>query len=480
MLKVLFATSEATPYAQTGGLAEVCGSLPKYLAARACEVRVVMPGYHGIDFVGLGCTPVPGFSVPGYAEKVQLWRAPQTGGVSMWFVDTPVLFARPGTPYGDTAGHDWSDNAYRFAYFSHAVAQLARGGGDAWIPDVVHAHDWQTGLVALLLSGDSRRPGLVFTIHNLAYQGICDRETFTYLHLPFHYWHPEALEFYGNASLIKGGIAFADRITTVSPNYAREIQGPDQGYGLDGLLRRRADRLVGILNGIDYEVWNPERDPLIAQPYAAATLTAKLANKRALQQMFGLPTDAGAFLLGTVSRLVAQKGIDLILAAWPQLRDLRLQLIVLGSGEAPLEAALTALAAAEPQRVACRIGYDTRISHAMFAGLDAMLMPSRFEPCGLGQLYALRYGALPVARRTGGLADSLIDAYAAPAAHATGFMFDEATASACANAIRGAEYAYRSPALWQQLQRNGMSTDFSWERSAREYLRVYAEVARVS
>ncbi|MFP5348756.1 MAG: glycogen synthase GlgA, partial [Gammaproteobacteria bacterium] len=348
---------------------------------------------------------------------------------------------------------------------------IARGeAGIDWRPDLVHCHDWQTGLVPALLAADANRPATVFTIHNLAYQGVFPATTLTALGLPASLWSIDALEFYGSLSFIKGGIAFADRVNTVSPTYAREIQTPAFGLGLDGLLRARADRMSGILNGIDVNAWNPARDRFITKPYSAKSYRDKAPNKSALQTEMGLPR-ATVPLFGLVGRLVEQKGIDLVLDAWPTLADTPSQLVVLGTGERTYEAALTQLAARFPDRVAVKIGYDEALAHRIEAGADVFLMPSRFEPCGLNQMYSLRYGTVPIVRRVGGLADTVVDVAASK--QATGFVFDAPTADGLRQTVQRALALYHDAPAWQRLALNGMRQDFSWDRSADEYVALY-------
>ncbi len=480
MLRVLFVASEVYPYAQTGGLGEVAGSLPNALTALGCDVRIVMPAYAPIR-AGFGRdTQHCEFEVPGYVERTSIVRPAPVSDADVLFVDTPALFDRPGGPYADELGRDFPDNAYRFAFFSHAVAGLARGTlGDGWLPDVVHCHDWQTALVPALLAQHAPRPATVFTVHNLAFRGLCDRATFENLRLPADMWHLERLEFHGQCALIKGGLVYADRLTTVSPTYAREIQTTTHGFGLEGLLQARATVLEGILNGIDYQTWDPQRDPALVAPYDAGSLARRRHNKHALQTQHGLEPDPDCWLLGTVSRLTEQKGIDLILDAMPALGALPIQLLVLGSGEPALEAALRELAATAPRRIAFLRGYDPELSHRMFGGLDAFLMPSRFEPCGLSQLYSQRYGTVPIVRRTGGLNDSVLDPAGQPDA-ATGFVFESPTAAALGATIERAHSVYRRPAEWAAIQRNGMRLDRSWRHSAQEYLMVYERARRAA
>jgi starch synthase len=470
MPNVLFATSEASPFIQTGGLAEVSGSLPKSLARLGCDVRLVLPAHGAIKASLPGLVHRRALVVPGFAEACAVLSLPLEPSLELWLIDCPALFDRPGGPYADPAGVEWPDNPYRYAFFCHAVAALAVD--DPWRPTIVHAHDWPTALLPALLSLQSPRPRTVFTIHNLAFRGLCDRATFDHLHLPPDWWHYERLEFHDQCALLKGGLVFADRLTTVSPTYAREILTPEFGHGLDGLLRNRAGVLSGILNGIDTDVWDPARDTALTARYSARSLARRAQNRRALQTAFGLPLSPDSLLCGIVSRLTAQKGIDLMLDALATAGP-DTQCVILGSGEPVYEQAALALARAQPERIACRLGYDTALSHQLFAGVDAFLMPSRFEPCGLSQLYSQRYGAVPIVRRTGGLADSVRDlALDKP----TGIVFDDATPAAFSAALARAGTAFRDQKAWRRLQRNGMRTDFSWARSAGDYLALYRDL----
>ncbi len=474
MLKVLFAASEATPFIQTGGLAEVAGSLPLALAEAGCEVRLVLPAYRTVDVQGRPFVAYGPFRIPHCSTPVFLRRVILNPRVELWLVDCPELFDRDGGPYLTPAGREWPDNSLRFATFSRVVTALAGGlMPDGWRPQLVHCHDWQTGLVPALLTLEPMRPATVFTLHNLAFRGLCSRESYRACGLPESMWHLDGLEFHDQGAFIKGGLIYADRLTTVSPTYAREIQTTAFGEGLDGVLRARAGVLSGVLNGIDTAQWDPARDTALGAPYDAARLTAKRQNKRALQARFGLPQDQSMFLLGTVTRLAEQKGIDLLLEALPGLLQHPLQFILLGSGERYLEEWIAHLATLYPQQIAYRIGFDVTLSRRMFAGLDAFAMPSRFEPCGLSQLYALRYGTVPLVRRTGGLADSVIDA---ELPQGTGFVFDDATNFGIGHAIWRAFQAYQHPAQWEALQHRGMAQDFGWQPRATEYVNLYREL----
>ena len=414
MRKILFVTSEAHPLMKTGGLGDVCGSLPQALQTLGADVRLLLPGYRDSRAQAGQLKPVAQITVPLLTQPVTLLEGKLPGtDIQVWLIDFPPAYDRAGNPYLDAEGHPWIDNAARFSLLAQVAVAIARGtAGLAWKPDVVHAHDWQTGLVPALLAEDTVRPATVFTIHNLAYQGLFPYESFLSLRLPASLWSLDALEFHGQLSFIKGGIAFADRVNTVSPTYAREIQTPESGHGLDGLLRHRAARLSGILNGIDDQIWNPARDPILASPYSLQRLAHKAPNKAALQKEFNLPVDAQVTVIGIVSRLAHQKGIDLVLDALPVLRELPIQLVILGTGELEYENALRAEAARTPDRLAVFAGYDEAVAHRIQAGADLFLMPSRFEPCGLSQLYALRYGTVPLVCHVGGLADTVVDATA--------------------------------------------------------------------
>lgn len=481
MRKVLFVTSEAHPLMKTGGLGDVCGSLPGALRARELDVRLLLPGYRDSIAAAGPLKRVAEWTLPPMAAPVALLegRLPGTR-VPVWLIDFPPAYDRPGNPYQSSLGHDWHDNATRFALLGKVAAALALGNVPRlrWQPDIVHCHDWQSGLAPALLAGASKRPATVFTIHNLAYQGLFPYETFQALNLPTELWSMDGLEFHGQMSFIKGGIAYADRVTTVSPNYAREIQTPEFGHGLDGLLRHRTTALRGILNGIDPREWNPARDPHLAAPYSAGRLAGKAAAKAALQADTGLPTEPGVLLAGIVSRLVTQKGLDLLLEALPALLELPMQLVVRGTGESRFEQELWDMAQENPQRLSVHIGYDEVHAHRLIAGADLFLMPSRFEPCGLTQLYSLRYGTVPLVHRVGGLADTVVDADDAALADgsATGIAFSAPNSAALLHAVTRALGLFRDKRRWRQMMQAGMKQDFSWQHSAADYLRLYDEL----
>jgi starch synthase len=472
-LKILFASSEAFPLIKTGGLADVAGSLPRALQNLGHDVRLVLPGYQSVMSA---CKRRRLLSFEQEGHEVTLWQTMLPGSrVTVWLVDCAEFFDRPGNPYHDTDGSPWHDNGQRFALFCRVVARLAMDRLDLdWQPDVVHCNDWQTGLVPVELRHESIRPATLFTIHNLAYQGLFSRQLFTELQLDEALWRLENLEFHGQLSFIKGGLVFADRINTVSPTYAREIQSEPFGHGLDGLLRHVSGRLSGILNGIDEREWNPGSDKQLAQRYNLRTLNKKGANKLALQREFQLKQDETMPLLAMISRLVAQKGIDLLLAALPELLKQPLQLVILGSGERELEQQLKDLVAEHPGRIALTLGYDEALAHRIEAGADIFLMPSRFEPCGLNQLYSLRYGTLPVVSPVGGLADTVVDADTSPGGRLpNGFVMTSVSAEALLAASQRALHCLQDGGRWRELQHNAMTQDFSWGKSAQAYLELY-------
>ncbi len=477
-MKILFASSEAAPLIKTGGLADVAGSLPVALNHIGQDCRLILPGYPAVLEKADNLKTVARLEIPGESSAVNLLQGSSgPHQVPLYVVDAPHRFNRQGNPYTAPDGKNWSDNAERFSLFCHAVAALAvnRIGLD-WQPDVVHANDWQTGLVAPLLCSEPSRPATLFTIHNLAYQGLFDHTTFQSLGLPENLWSYKHLEFHGQLSFIKGGIALSDRVNTVSPTYADEIKTAEFGYGLEGLLTHREDHFSGVLNGIDYHEWNPLIDSHIDTHYSAEQFADKRKNKLALQREYGLPEDENIQLFGYIGRLVDQKGVDLILQVLPGIMDSGAQMVMLGSGNKDLEHALEKISNRYHSRVGVFIGYDESLSHRIEAGCDCFIMPSRFEPCGLNQMYSLRYGTIPIVRRTGGLADTVVDVNPTTLTHgtATGFVFDNADASSLWGAVEHAINFYRRSATdWEILARTGMQQDFSWEASAQHYLELY-------
>lgn len=483
-MKVLFVASEAYPLIKTGGLGDVVYSLPHALRQHGQEIRLLLPGYRDLlrqlhDIWILGWLEVRG------AEGMQSVRVLEARhpafSFPLWVVDCPPLFDRPGNPYLDAEGHDWPDNAERFTVFARAAALLALDALNlGWRSDVVHAHDWQSGLVPAFLDSQPQRPRRIFTIHNLAYGGYFSHSDFVRLQLPGYWWSPEGVEFHGGLSMLKAGIVFADAVTTVSPTYAREIGTPEYGYGLHGLLQSVQSKLHGVLNGIDQKAWDPATDLLLSANYSDDRIQpGKGRNKKALLKRFlgkVRESQLKAPLFGMVGRLVEQKGVDWVLDAIPVLlEETDANFVILGSGQAIYEQHLMQLAQSHPRRVFVVIGYDEELAHRIEAGADLFLMPSRFEPCGLNQMYSLRYGTPPVVFRTGGLADTVVDAdEAALIEHkATGFVFDEPTSAAFLAAIRRALHVYRQPQKWLQLQQAGMRQDFGWDKSAAEYLILY-------
>ena len=473
-MQVLSVAAEWHPLIKTGGLADVAGSLPAALAPLGVSMRTLLPGYPAV-LSELRRPRVLG-ELDSLAGPVRVLAA-TVAGAKLLVLDAPALYGRPGNPYTGPDGRDWPDNALRFAALAHAAAQLATGALSGLKFDLVHAHDWHAALVPAYLryAAQERRP-CVLTLHNLAFQGCFPAHDFTGLQLPPQSFAPEGLEYHGQLGFLKAGLLMADAITTVSPRYAREILTPAQGMGLDAILRwRDAGAAVhGILNGIDTKAWDPASDPALTARYAASDLAARQANKRALEQQFGLVSDEGP-LLCVVSRLTEQKGLDLLVDALDALVSLGARLIVLGSGDAALERRLAEGAARHPQKVALRLGYDEKLSHLMQGGADAILVPSRFEPCGLTQLYGLRYGCVPVVARVGGLADTVIDANeaAVQAGVATGIQFSELNKDGLVEALQRCVRLYGQRENWQAMQRAGMAANLGWERSARHYVALY-------
>jgi starch synthase len=470
-IAVLFVVSECAPLVKTGGLADVAGALPRALAPLGCDVRVLLPAYPGLSERTASGEPVLEIAdLFGGPARV---RAAEADGLDLLLLEAPHLYGREGSPYLDASGRDWPDNHRRFAALARAGAAIGGGALAGWRPEVVHAHDWQAGLAPLYLRGAAARPATVLTIHNIAFQGQFDARLRHELGLPESGFTPEGYEFHGRIGFLKAGLVYADMITTVSPTYAKELTTPEFGMGLEGVIAARAASLHGILNGIDLDAWNPERDPAI-ETFGLRRLTARRANRRALIDALALEPGAGP-IFGVVTRLAWQKGMDLLLAALPQLLEAGGSLVLLGSGERTLEDALARAAMRNPGRVAVRFGYDEALSHRIYAGSDAVIVPSRFEPCGLTQLYAMRYGALPVVARTGGLADTVIDANEAAlrVGVATGFEFAPASVGALVDAIGRAAQCFRDPRLWAGMQRNAMRHPSGWDTSAARYRALY-------
>jgi starch synthase len=487
-LRILVIASEVAPFAKTGGLADVTGALPGALAALGHDVRILLPKYRGVEahLTETGLV-VRGLQVPlrdRTAEGALIeGRAPS--GVPVYLLEHEHYYNRDSL-YA-TADGDYWDNCERFVFLCRAALEgLARldamDPADRWQPQVIHANDWQTGLLPVYLRTLYRdhpllgRLATVFTIHNLAYQGVFWHYDMPLTGLGWDLFTPAALEFYGNINFLKGGLIFSDLLTTVSRTYAREIRTPGFGSGLEGVLEERSQDLHGVVNGIDYELWNPQKDGAIAHPYSAVDPEPKAICRETLRRECALEDGAGP-VVGVVTRFAEQKGMDLVLEALPGIVAEGVQLVVLGSGDGRLEEDFRAAAAAHPGRVVVRVGYDDELARRIYAGADAFLMPSRYEPCGLGQLIALRYGTAPIVRRTGGLADTVAE-FDPARRTGTGFLFDAFTPDALLGAVHRAASTYRQPSGWKALVRNAMLEDFSWDASAREYAALYRKALK--
>lgn len=478
-IKVLFVTSEIAPLIKTGGLADVSGALPAALRSIAVDVRVLVPGYPQV-MAQLGPNEVVATfaELPGFPPSRLIFSIMKSG-VPLLVLDCPSLYQRAGGPYSDPDGHDWVDNPLRFGLLSKIAAVLSCDESPlSWHPDLVHCNDWQTGLTGAYLSVSPGAVPNVITIHNLAFQGNYRPHKVQLLQLPPASYDMHGLELYGNMSFLKAGLYYAYHITTVSPNYAREIQGDELGFGLQGLLQQRSSDITGILNGIDTEEWSPESDKHLPAHYSSVRMTGKAANKLALQIRMGLNQDADVPLLGVVSRLTHQKGLDLLLEIAPRLLELPVQLVILGSGEPGMQKNARYLAHHYPGKVAAMIGFDESLSHQIEAGSDMFIMPSRFEPCGLNQFYSQRYGTPPVVHNTGGLADSVVDCNAETLKDGTasGFVFSGMSADNLYETIKRAVELYHDQRKWKALRKNCMGKDFTWETSAKAYREVYYKV----
>jgi starch synthase len=475
-MRILLASSEVHPYSKTGGLADMVGALGKALSQLGHRVGIVTPLYRGIrerfplkqldlplDFP-LGVTRVRG----------DVWSLEPEQGLTIYFVDQPDFYQRAALY--QKQGVDYPDNAERFMFFSKVIAHL--GLHLPWKPEVLHLNDWQTGFAALFLHHQRRLPGwdhvprTCMTIHNLAYQGVFPQSHYALTNLPWDYFQAAGVEFYGSINSLKAGIGFADVISTVSPRYSREITTEEYGCGLDGLLRHRERSLFGILNGVDYEEWNTINNPYLSHQYSATQLEGKHTNKRELQKEYGLPERPDVPLFGNIGRLVHQKGVDIMLAALEEMLGADIQFVSLGTGLPVFERGYQDLAEVHPAKAAVRIGFDQGLSHRIEAGCDFFLMPSRFEPCGLNQMYSLRYGTIPIVRVTGGLDDTVTDPRE-NTAKPNGIKFAEYSARALAKAMRKALVLFANPELFGQFQQNAMAADFSWARTARTYVEVY-------
>jgi starch synthase len=470
-------TSEVFPLVKTGGLADVSAALPAVLNELGIDTCLLLPGYRQAIARAANLQEVARLGdVLGCGETRLLAACLPDSGVPVWLVDCPALYDRAGGVYQDEGGSEWHDNALRFAMLSHVAARIADGlSEDFWRPDIVHSHDWHAALLPVLMATRPRpRPATVLTVHNLAYQGVFGPEQFDRLGLN----HPQAyaaLEFYGRLSFLKAGIAFADALTTVSPTYAREILSPEYGCGLDGLLRERAHLLTGIMNGVDYRVWDPAHDLHLTRTYSSRRISAKRACKIALQKEMALDPSPDTPLIAFTSRLAHQKMPDIVLEAVPALLAEDVQFAFLAEGEAGYESGFRDLAARYPGRVSVCIGYEEARAHRMLAGADVLLHPSRYEPCGLAPIYAMRYGTLPIVRRSGGTADSVVDAieHTIHCETATGFAFERPTADDLVACVHRTLVLYHQPVAWRKIQLCAMRQDFGWERPAQAYVELY-------
>lgn len=479
-MKVLSVTSEIFPLIKTGGLADVTGSLPKALSALGIETTSLIPGYPKVMRHLKSATPLVAFdSLLG--EKAALLHT-RTDGLSLFVLDAPSLYDRPGGPYVDENGSDHPDNWKRFAALSLAAAKVAEGVLPGWIPDIVHTHDWQTALTSVYMRERGCATPVVTTIHNLAFQGQYSATILERIGLPPEAYSLDRLEYFGDISFLKGGLQTADAITTVSPTYAREILTPRFGMGMNGVLNQRVSILRGIVNGIDLDIWDPSTDPHLARTYDVNSLRRKRDNRAVLLERFGLDPALDGPIFSAVSRLTWQKGFDLFAETADEVIHQGGTVIVFGQGDKDIEQALLDTASRFPGRMAVHVGYDEPTAHLIHGGSDAIVQPSRFEPCGLTQLYALRYGCVPVVSRTGGLSETIIDANdaAMSARVATGFQFHPVTSDGLRLALRRALHAYADPKMWARLQNQGMKARFSWERSAQQYAAVYANLVRKS
>jgi starch synthase len=479
---VLSVASEIYPIVKTGGLADVVGALPVALKAENIETRTLVPGYPDV-IAALGTAKEVYRPLQFLGGDARLLSGSH-GELDLFVLDAPHLFARSGNPYLGPDGTDWPDNGLRFAALARMAADIGLGVVSPFVPDIVHAHDWQAGLTPAYLKYSNRpHPGTVLTVHNLAYQGLFPADMLSAIGLPPESFTLQGVEYYGSIGFLKAGLQFADRITTVSPTYALEIQEKAHGMGLDGLLRERSADLTGILNGIDTSVWDPATDPNIASRFSVDNLQGRAANKADLQRRLGLKVVPDAFLLGVVSRLSSQKGLDLLLATLPTILNSGMQLALLGDGDADLKSRFREVAEANPGQIGILVGFDERLAHQIQAGADALVVPSRFEPCGLTQLCALRYGTVPVVSRVGGLADTIVDEDITGASGATGFKFGPPTAENLDSALRRAHASFTASfyerSTWRRMQRNGMSTDVSWRNPATQYADLYRRVVEM-
>jgi starch synthase len=481
-MRVLFVSSEIYPLVKTGGLADVSAALPRALAELGVDVRLIVPGYPGALAAAADRVLQAEIRDLGGQAITRLFAARMPdSSLPVWLVDCPSLFGRDGTPYQDPHGCDFADNAERFAHFSRVAAEIASGTLiPGWRADVVHANDWHVGLLPLLLDRDDpQRPRTLFTIHNLAFQGLFDGATAHKLGLPEALCTPDGIEFHGRISFLKAGIRFADKLTTVSPAYAQEILTPEYGCGLDGLMRHRAGDLTGILNGVDYHVWQPATDGHLPATFDAGDIAGKHRCKAEVQRDLGLVPAPEVPLIIWISRITHQKMAESALDILPAVLERNVAVAILGQGDVTLEQRFQTLAASYPGRMSVHIGYEEPLAHRMYAGGDLLLHPSQFEPCGLTPLYALRYGTLPIVRRVGGLSDTVVAANEETLRDgtATGFAFDQPDGAAMLEAIDRALTTCAQPPVWRTMQQRAMTRDFGWDASAQRYLAIYRELA---
>jgi len=478
-MRVLFVTSEAYPLVKTGGLGDVSYALPDALRQLGIDVRLLLPGYPAV-LKQLSLIEVhEDIRLPPLQEPLRLLAGIMPGEITpVYVIDCPNLYGRDGGPYQDEAGEDWHDNALRFGILSKVAAMF--GSHDfLFKPDIVHCNDWQAGLAPAFLSfAPNSVAQTIMSIHNIAYQGLFGPEILEWFGLPPESFGVSGLEYYGKVSFLKAGLSYSDWITTVSPNYAKDIQTPDYGCGLEGMLIAHQAKLTGILNGIDMAAWNPETDPHLSRHYNINNLPAKMRNTQVLRQKLKLSSSKQAPLIGMITRLIEQKGIDLVIPIIPDIIKAGAQLVILGSGDEDLEQSITELVQHYPKQLSVTIGYDEELAHQIEAGANLFLMPSKFEPCGLNQMYSMRYGTIPIVRHTGGLADTVIDATPDNIQNkvATGFVFEKEDSEELLSCIQRALRAFRDKKIWQQLQLTGMSRDFSWKKRAKEYVALYHQL----
>ncbi|PLR35879.1 glycogen synthase GlgA [Chimaeribacter californicus] len=478
-MQVLHVCSELFPLLKTGGLADVTGALPAAQIAEGTDVRVLIPGFPDI-MQGIPDTELVR-NIETFAGPVGV-RFGHFRGVGVYVIDAPALFDRAGSPYHDQSLYAYPDNHRRFALLGWIASELALGLDNFWTPDIVHAHDWHAGMACAYIAARGHPVKTVFTVHNLAYQGLFSAVHLHELQIPESFFQVYGLEFYGQISFLKAGLFFADHITAVSPTYAHEITLPAFGYGMEGLLQERESegRLSGILNGVDEAIWDPQTDILLSARYSAENLKAKAINKAYLQRVMGLDVDDTKPVFSVVSRLTSQKGLDLVLGALPGILEQGGQMVILGAGDAVLQQAFLAAAADYPGQVGVQIGYHEAFSHRIIGGADVILVPSRFEPCGLTQLYGLKYGTLPLVRRTGGLADTVVDCSLENLADGTasGFVFEDSTPESLSQAVRRAMVLWTRQKHWRHVQQHAMSLDFTWQVAAHAYNLLYTRLLK--